>query len=432
MEVATAIGLTLIGTLVILTASGLWIALGLAGIGIVMFYFLLPPMMMRMIEPILFNTVNDFILAAIPLFIFMGSLLYKGDVATKIYKGLGKLVSLLPGGLLQTNIISCAIFGACSGSSLAGAATMGTLAVRELSGQGYQRSTVLGSLAAGGTLATMIPPSILFIIYGSFASESVAKLFIAGIVPALILVGAFMVYIMVLAMLNPEVTPKQPRASFWEILTSLKMLFAPVGLIVAVLGSIYTGVATPTESAAVGSLGALLILAFDGKLKLSVVLEAARMSARTTCMIALLMIGTKIISVALSVLRIPATVSMWIGQLPVDPWMIAVMIVLFYILLGMLIEGTSMFFLTFPVVFPLMMSLGYDPIWFGVMMALFIEMSLITPPIGLNLFIIQQVAGERSLAPVIRGSFPFFLIMVSVTMLFIAFPEIVLWLPNKL
>ena len=432
MEVATAIGLTLIGALVILTASGLWIALGLAGIGIVMFYFFLPPMMMRMIEPILFNTVNDFVLAAIPLFIFMGSLLYKGDVATKIYKGLGKLVSLLPGGLLQTNIISCAIFGACSGSSLAGAATMGTLAVRELSGQGYQRSTVLGSLAAGGTLATMIPPSILFIIYGSFASESVAKLFIAGIVPALILVGSFMLYIMVLAMMNPAVTPRQPRASFWEILTSLRMLFAPVGLIVAVLGSIYTGVATPTESAAVGSLGALLILAFDGKLKLSVVLDAARMSARTTCMIALLMIGTKIISVALSVLRIPATVSMWIGQLPVDPWMIAVMIVLFYILLGMLIEGTSMFFLTFPVVFPLMMSLGYDPIWFGVMMALFIEMSLITPPIGLNLFIIQQVAGERSLAPVIRGSFPFFLIMVSVTMLFIAFPEIVLWLPNKL
>lgn len=432
MEVATAIGLTLIGALVILTASGLWIALGLAGIGIVMFYFFLPPMMMRMIEPILFNTVNDFVLAAIPLFIFMGSLLYKGDVATKIYKGLGKLVSLLPGGLLQTNIISCAIFGACSGSSLAGAATMGTLAVRELSGQGYQRSTVLGSLAAGGTLATMIPPSILFIIYGSFASESVAKLFIAGIVPALILVGSFMLYIMVLAMMNPAVTPRQPRASFWEILTSLRMLFAPVGLIVAVLGSIYTGVATPTESAAVGSLGALLILAFDGKLKLSVVLDAARMSARTTCMIALLMIGTKIISVALSVLRIPATVSMWIGQLPVDPWMIAVMIVLFYILLGMLIEGTSMFFLTFPVVFPLMMSLGYDPIWFGVMMALFIEMSLITPPIGLNLFIIQQVAGERSLSPVIRGSFPFFLIMVSVTMLFIAFPEIVLWLPNKL
>ena len=432
MEVATAIGLILIGALVILTASGLWIALGLAGIGIVMFYFFLPPMMMRMIEPILFNTVNDFVLAAIPLFIFMGSLLYKGDVATKIYKGLGKLVSLLPGGLLQTNIISCAIFGACSGSSLAGAATMGTLAVRELSGQGYQRSTVLGSLAAGGTLATMIPPSILFIIYGSFASESVAKLFIAGIVPALILVGAFMVYIMVLAMMNPAVTPRQPRASFWEILTSLRMLFAPVGLIVAVLGSIYTGVATPTESAAVGSLGALLILAFDGKLKLSVVLDAARMSARTTCMIALLMIGTKIISVALSVLRIPATVSMWIGQLPADPWMIAVMIVLFYILLGMLIEGTSMFFLTFPVVFPLMMSLGYDPIWFGVMMALFIEMSLITPPIGLNLFIIQQVAGERSLAPVIRGSFPFFLIMVTVTMLFIAFPEIVLWLPNKL
>ncbi|GAA3533250.1 TRAP transporter large permease subunit [Zobellella aerophila] len=416
--------------LALVLLSGIWIAIGLAGLGLALFHFFLPAGMMRMVETIQYNVVDDFILAAIPLFIFMGSLLLKGDIASKIYRGLTPLVSRLPGGLVQTNILSCAVFGACSGSSLAGAATMGTLAVRELTERGYDRKLVYGSLAAGGTLATMIPPSILFIIYGSFAGQSISTLFIAGLVPALIMVLLFMGYVALVALKNPASCPRVEPASLGQILTAMKTLAAPVLLITAVLGSIYSGFATPTESAAVGSVGALLILLAERHLQWRVVREAAVMSVRTTCMIALMMIGAQLISTALSMLQIPFQISQMILSLEMAPWVIALVVALFFILLGCLIEGTSMFFLTFPIIYPLMMDLGFDPIWFGVMMALFIEMSLITPPVGLNLFIIHQVSGEASMARTIRGALPFFFAMLLMMLLFIAYPRLVLMLPN--
>lgn len=433
MSGEAAIGIALIGVSVVLVAGGLWIAFGLAAIGLLAIWFFLPPMMMnRMVEIIPYNTLDDFILAAIPMFIFMGALLFKGDIASKIYRGLSNWVSLLPGGLLQTNVVACAIFGACSGSSLAGAATMGSMAVKELRGQGYEKTIVYGSLASAGTLATMIPPSILFILYGSFAGVSVGQLFIAGIVPGLMLTGLFMAYILARALMQPEIAPRPPMPTLRAVLRSLSTLAGPMFLIIAVMGSIYSGIATPTESAAVGSVGAMLILLVEGRLTLRILIEAARMAVRTTCMIALMMVGTQFISVALSVLQIPASMAGWIAELPLEPWMIAALVGVFYIVLGAMIEGTSMFFLTFPVIFPVMMSIGYDPIWFGVIMALFIEMSLITPPVGLNLFIIQQISEERGTGAVIRGSMPFFLLMVLALAVFIAFPGLVLWLPNLL
>jgi len=428
-----AVGIALIGVSVVLVAGGLWIAFGLAAIGLLAIWFFLPPMMInRMVEIIPYNTLDDFILAAIPMFIFMGALLFKGDIASKIYRGLSNWVSLLPGGLLQTNVVACAIFGACSGSSLAGAATMGSMAVKELRGQGYEKTIVYGSLASAGTLATMIPPSILFILYGAFAGVSVGQLFIAGIVPGLVLTGLFMVYILIRALLQPDIAPRPPVPTLRAVLASLSTLAGPIFLIVAVMGSIYSGIATPTESAAVGSVGAMLILLVERRLTLRILIGAARMAVRTTCMIALMMVGTQFISVALSVLQIPASIAGWIAEQPLEPWMVAVLVGVFYIVLGALIEGTSMFFLTFPVIFPVMMSIGYDPIWFGVIMALFIEMSLITPPVGLNLFIIQQISRERGTGAVIRGSMPFFLLMVLALAIFIAFPGLVLWLPNLL
>lgn len=430
METEFAIGLALIGVCIVLIAGGLWIAIGLAAIGIVSVYFFLPASMARMIEVIPYNSLDSFLLAAIPMFIFMGNLLFKGGIATKIYSGLRSWVSILPGGLVQTNVAACAIFGACSGSSLAGAATIGGIATKELRQQGYEKTLVYGSLASSGTLATIIPPSILFIMYGSFANVSVGQLFLAGFLPGLILVLLFMGYIFLRAVANPSLAPKIDRPTFREVLVSLKDLFGPVVLIFIVMGSIYSGFATPTESAAVGCMGALAILAFQGKLKWSIIQESAMMSMRTTCMISLMMVGTQIIAVSLSVLQIPAQISDFIGGLPLDPWMIAVIVGIFYILLGTLIEGTSMFFLTFPVIFPLMMGLGYDPIWFGVIMALFIEMSLITPPVGLNLFIIQQISGETGVGSVVKGSIPFFALMVLAMLLFIAFPDLVLFVPN--
>lgn len=418
--------------LTLVLISGIWIAIGLAGLGLALLYFFLPASLFRIVETIQYEVVNDFVLAAIPLFIFMGSLLLKGNIATRIYQGLAPLMSRLPGGLVQTNITSCAIFGACSGSSLAGAATMGTLAVNELRDRGYDRRLVYGSLAAGGTLATMIPPSILFILYGSFAGQSISTLFIAGLVPALILVLAFMIYVALLSLRYPPENPDRDKLPWGQTLAALKSLVAPLALIAAVLGSIYTGFATPTESAAVGAMGALLILALERRLSLRTIHEAAVMSIRTTCMIALMMIGAHIISTALSFMMVPQQISQMILALEMEPWHIALIVGLLFIALGCLIEGTSMFFLTFPIIYPLMMSLGFDPIWFGVMMALFIEMSLITPPVGLNLFIINQVAGERGMSRTIQGSLPFFFIMVLVMCLLIAFPEIVLFLPNLL
>ncbi|MGO2009217.1 TRAP transporter large permease [Vreelandella alkaliphila] len=418
--------------LALVLLSGIWISIGLAGVGLALLYFFLPASLFRIVETIQYEVVNDFVLAAIPLFIFMGSLLLKGNIATKIYQGLSPLMSRLPGGLVQTNITSCAIFGACSGSSLAGAATMGTLAVNELRDRGYDRSLIYGSLAAGGTLATMIPPSILFILYGSFAGQSISTLFIAGLVPALILVLAFMAYVALLSLRHPPKNTDRDKLPWGQTLAAMKLLIAPLTLIGAVLGSIYTGFATPTESAAVGSMGALLILALERRLNLSTIHEAAVMSIRTTCMIALMMIGAHIISTALSFMMVPQQISQMILALEMEPWHIALIVGLLFIALGCLIEGTSMFFLTFPIIYPLMMSLGFDPIWFGVMMALFIEMSLITPPVGLNLFIINQVAGERGMSRTIRGSLPFFFIMVLVMCLLIAFPGIVLFLPNLL
>lgn len=432
MELTILTVIIAIAILAIVLISGIWISIGLAGLGLAMFYFFLPESMMQVIKTVQFNSVNDFILAAIPLFIFMGSLLLKGDIATKIYKGLAPAASRLPGGLAQTNIVSCAIFGACSGSSLAGAATMGTLAVRELTERGYKPSLVYGSLAAGGTLATMIPPSILFILYGSFAGQSISALFIAGLVPGLLLVLSFMGYIAFMALSQPDAFPKQERISLGATLRAMKSLAAPGLLIMAVLGSIYTGFATPTESAAIGSIGALAILVLERRFEWRIIHEAAVMSIRTTCMIALMMIGAQIISTALSFMMIPQQLSQMILELGASPWMIAVLVGVFYIALGCVIEGTSMFFLTFPLIYPLMMSLGFDPIWFGVMMALFIEMSLITPPVGLNLFIIHQISGERSMARTIRGAMPFLIAMIFIMGLFIAFPQVVLFLPNAL
>lgn len=432
MESTLAITLVLLGMLAVVLASGIWISIGLAGIGILTIHFFLPPGMFRMLPMIQFNILNDFILAAIPLFIFMGSIIYQGKIAEKIYSGLSKWIGLLPGGLIQTNILACAIFGAVSGSSLAGAATMGTVAIDELRERGYNRRLIYGSLASGGTLATMIPPSILFILYGAFGGVSVGKLFIAGIVPGCILVFSYMFYIGMVALRNPTYTPAVERVSFIEIVISLKSLLPPIGLIVAVLGSIYTGIATPTESAAVGSVAAVFILIIEKRFSWDTLRKASHMAVHTTCMVALMTVGAYIISMGISMLKIPAAVSLWVASLEFSPWAIALMVSFIYILLGCVIEGTSMFFLTFPVIYPMMMKLGFDPIWFGVMMAIFIEISLITPPVGLNLFIIHQISGEDSMEDTVKGAFPFFVCLFIVMLIFIFFPAIITFLPDKL
>lgn len=432
MDSVLGLSLTIVGLIFFFLASGMWISIGLAGVGIIIIYFMIGEGMEGMIRMTQFNMINDFILAAIPLFIFMGSILFKGKIAEKIYTGVHSWVSLLPGGLLQTNIISCAIFGACSGSSLAGAATMGTMAISELQQRGYDRKLIYGSLAAGGTLSSMIPPSIAFIVYGAWVGESVGQLFIAGIVPGISLAFLFMTYIAIVSLINPRVAPVVERPPFRKMVADLKSLLPPVTLIASVLGSIYLGFATPTESAAVGSVVAIILTGLDRNLSWQVIKEAGEMTVRTTCMVMLLIIGAQIISMGISMLRLPALITEWVLSLNVDRVMIAFFICLLYIILGCLIEGTCVLLLTLPVVYPLMMALHFDSIWLGVMMALFIEMGLITPPVGLNLYIIHGVSGEPNMSLTVRGSFPFFVCMCVLMVLLIFYPQMATYLPGKM
>ncbi|MBW2309021.1 MAG: TRAP transporter large permease subunit [Deltaproteobacteria bacterium] len=432
MDSAFGLSLIIVGLIFFFLASGMWISVGLAGVGVIIIYFMIGSGMGGMIRMTQFNIINEFILAAIPLFIFMGSMLYKGKIADKIYTGLQSWVSLLPGGLLQTNILSCAVFGACSGSSLAGAATMGTMAIQGLQQRGYNRKMIYGSLAAGGTLSSMIPPSIAFIVYGAWVGESVGQLFIAGIIPGLILASLFMLYIAIAALINPRVAPVMERPPLRRMIADLKSLLPPILLIFTVLGSIYLGFATPTESAAVGSVMALILTAIDKNLSWRVIKEAGEMTVRTTSMVMLLIIGAQIISMGVSMLRLPTLITEWVLSLNVDKIMIAFFICILYIILGCLIEGTCVLLLTLPVVYPLMMALDFDSIWLGVMMALFIEMGLITPPVGLNLYIIHGVSGEPNMSHTVKGALPFFVCMCVLMVLLIFYPQIATYLPGKM
>ena len=432
MESPTVQGLVVVGLIFFFLASGMWISIGMAGVGIIIIYFMVGGGMAGMIKMIQFNIMNDFILGSIPLFIFMGSVLFKAHIARKIYSGLQPLVGFLPGGLLQTNILSCAVFGACSGSSLAGAATMGTLAIPELKRRGYERKLIYGSLAAGGTLASMIPPSICFIVYGAWVGESVGQLFIAGVIPGIIMAASFMIYIGIISMIKPDTAPPMEKVSFLEMLKSAKSLIAPIFLIVSIMGSIYTGIATPTESAAVGSMVALLIAAFDRTLSWSMIREAGEMAVRTSCLVLFLIVSAQIISMGISMLRLPTLLTEWILSLNLDRLVIVFAICALYIALGCIIEGTCVLLLTLPVVYPLMMALGYDSLWLGVMMAVFIEMCVITPPMGLNLFIIHGVSEEADMSLTIKGSVPFFICMFAVMLLLIFVPEVALYLPRKM
>jgi len=432
MESVTMQGLMIVGLIFLFLASGMWIAIGMAGVGIIILYFMVGGGMAGMIKMIQFNIINDFILGAIPLFIFMGSVLFKSRIANKIYSGLQPLVWFLPGGLLQTNIMACAVFAACSGSSLAGAATMGTVAIPELRSRGYDRKLTYGSLAAGGSLASMIPPSICFIVYGAWVGESVGQLFIAGVFPGLIMAGAFMLYIALTALIRPRVAPPVERLSAGEMLRAVKLLALPVLLIVSIMGSIYSGIATPTESAAVGSVVALLIAALDRNLSWRMIRESGEMAVRTSCMVLFLIITAQIISMGVSMLKLPTLLTEWILSQNLDKLVIIFAVCALYIFMGCIIEGTCVLLLTLPVVYPLVTALGYDPLWLGVMMAVFIEMGVVTPPIGLNLFIIHGMSGEESMTPTIRGAIPFFICMFLVMLLLIFVPDIALYLPRKM
>jgi tripartite ATP-independent transporter DctM subunit len=338
----------------------------------------------------------------------------------------------MPGGLLHTNIASCAIFAAVSGSSLATAATIGTAAIPELlDKRSYNTRMVLGSLAAGGTLGILIPPSINMIIYGAWTNQSVGQLFIAGVFPGILLASLFMGYIVLRSLIQPDINPPRERTSLKSMATALPDILPSVVIIFVVLGSIYIGVATPTESAALGVAMALIIAFFLRRLNWSLIQEAAFGACITTAMITLIIVCAQMMSMAMSMLRIPSILADQVAALEIGRWWIMLIITLLYIMLGCVLEALSMLLLTLPVIYPIILALNFDPIWFGVVITVFIEMAQITPPIGINLFIVQGVSGGRNIGDVAMGIMPFFVCQVIIVAILYLFPIVALWLPSR-
>lgn len=381
----------------------------------------------------LWGTLNDFLLTAIPLFILLGELLLRSGVTERMYSALSVWLSRMPGGLLHTNIGASTVFAAMSGSSVATAATIGTVALPALSKRGYNERLSLGTLAAGATLGILIPPSINMIIYGAITNTSIGKLFIAGIVPGLMLAGAFMLTIMAFSLLRPGVAgDEEPRVPLAQRLRSLVDLIPPAFVFAIVIGSIYSGWATPTEAAALGVIAALVLAAINRKLTLSMLHECFLSMARTTAMIMLIISAAFFMNYIVGILGIPFALTNWVAGLGLTPMGLILALIVFYLVLGCFLETLSMMIATVPIVVPMVVQFGFDPVWFGIFLVIMMEISLITPPVGMNLYVVQGVRGKGPITDVMIGSLPFLAIMLAFVLLIILWPEMVLWLPNAM
>jgi C4-dicarboxylate transporter DctM subunit len=381
---------------------------------------------------IAWGTMSENGLTAIPLFVLLGEFLLRSGMADRMYSVFAVWLGRLPGGLLHTNIGCCALFAATSGSSVATAATIGTVALPSLKRYGYPMPDALGSLAAGGTLGIMIPPSINFIIYGSMTDTSAGKLFIAGIIPGLLLSGLFMLWIYISQSRRAEKIPpiEVPRA---ERIRMLRHLIEPVAVFVTVMGSLYLGIATATESAALGLMVAFLFVIAQGKLNWSLLQTCFLSSARTTGMILFIVIGAFILNLALSLTGIGEAITKWATSFGLSRVELLGLLILFYLLLGMFMDTLSMMVATIPLTFPVVSAAGVDPIWFGVFLVLMCELGLITPPVGMNLFVVQGIRPDGGpIADVIKGAIPYAIIMILFALLLIAVPQIATWLPQAM
>ena len=379
------------------------------------------------------GSLNDFVLTAIPLFILLGELLVRSGVTDGMYRSLSDWLRRLPGGLLHSNVASCTLFAAVSGSSVATAATMGTVAVPIMKERGYDERITLGSIAAGATIGILIPPSINMIIYGSMSNTSIGQLFVAGIIPGLMLSGMFMLYILVVAVIRPAIAGKPiPIAPLSVKLRNLLDIMPPMAIFLLVMGSIYLGWATPSESAALGVMGALAVTMAKGKFSIALLHGALLSTVKLTAMILLIIIAAKYLNFIIGILGIPQVLARTITEYGVSQIQLILILVLFYLVLGCFLETLSMMIATIPIVVPVIISFGIDPVWFGVFLVVMMEVALITPPLGMNLYIVQGVRNSGSILDVMIGALPFAAIMLVMVGLLVLFPGIALWLPEQM
>ena len=376
------------------------------------------------------NMLTDFTLSAVPLFIFLGEILLASGISKRVYNGLTPLFARIPGQLLHTNIAVCTLFGAVSGSSTSTAAAIGAVGYPELKSRGYNPNVVVGTLAAGGTLGLLIPPSLALIIYGATQNVSIGQLFIAGMLPGLLIAVAFSTWIMIRSKIGEPVTPTlKDRVTFKHIMSGLKEIWPLPLLIFFVLGTIYLGIATPTESAALGVIASIVLGLTWGDLTFKRLWQAFKHASIMFTAIGMILIGTVILSQAVSILGIPRAAVETIGNFGLGPYGILLMIVIVYIVLGCFFDGISLLLMTLPITFPMITSLGFDPIWFGIIVTLLIEIGMITPPVGLNLFVLSSISkNEVNLTSAAKASLPYWLILLGAVGMFTLFPNIILWI----
>ena len=412
--------------------AGIYVAAALGVLGLLAGFVVSDrPLHMFIGEAIWIPSVN-FVLVAVPLFILMGEVLLRSGLSNKLYRALNLWFRKLPGGLLHTNILACAVFSAIAGSSVATAATIGAVALPYFEKTRYSQRMVLGSLAAGGALGNLIPPGITFIVYGLITETSVGKLYLAAFIPGFMMAGLFMVLIFIYGLIYPY-REEAPALSWRDLLRSLLDLVPTAVLIVVVLGTIYLGLATPTESAALGVVGALIFAALDRKLTLKMVHASAESTARTTSLIGLIILAAFALNYVLTSLRLPQALAGMVTGLALPSWAVMSIIVGFYIALGTFMEGFSMIITTLPVVFPIVTALGYDPIWFGVIITMLVEIALISPPDGTVMYVLQGMRiTPGPITDVFVGVTPFVLVYMGGVVILMAFPDIALWLPRVL
>lgn len=428
------IGVLLLGFLAMLALMflSLPVAFAIVLVGTLGGYLAYGMPLIEMMGGVVWGTLNNPVMTAIPLFMLLGEILLRGGIADRMFDVLAVWLGRLPGGLLHTNIGTCALFSATSGSSVATAATVATVALPALGQRGYPVPATLGSLAAGGTLGILIPPSVNLLVYGSLANVSVGQLFIAGVVPGVLLTALFSLYI-ALAHRNAGASGAVPRVPLRERLRMLRHLLPPAVVFAVVMGSIYGGLATPTESAALGVMMALFFVWRQGRLGADLLARCFRHAARTTGMVVLVIVCALLLNVTLSMLGTAQAVTAWVGSLGLSAYALLGLLTLFYILLGMFMDAMSMLVLTVPIAVPMVSAVGVDPVWFGIFIVVMCEIALITPPVGMNLFVVQGLRRDGgSFGDVVRGSLPYVFIMLGFVGLLIVWPQIALWLPASM
>tara|TARA_B100001057_G_scaffold319153_1_gene319418 strand:+ start:3574 stop:4923 length:1350 start_codon:yes stop_codon:yes gene_type:complete len=434
IEKMTEIYLTFffITVLLFFLGSGIWVALSMIGVSAVgMMLFTSRPVGDAMATTI-WGTSSSWTLTALPLFVWMGEILFRTKLSENLFKGLAPWMQKLPGGLIHVNVVGCALFAAISGSSAATVATVGKMSIPELRKRNYPEKILLGSLAGSGTLGLLIPPSIILIIYGVAVQESIAKLFIAGIIPGIMIALIFMSYVIIWSLLNKKMMPKiLENYTFLEKIKRSKQLLPVILLISSVIGSIYTGIATATEAASLGVVGALILSYLQKSLTKETFKSSLLGATKTSCMIAFILAGSTFLSLAMGFTGLPRNLALWIQNMNLSPYVLIFVLMIFYIILGMFLDGISAVVLTMAIIEPMIRQAGFDMIWFGIFLVIVVEMAQITPPVGFNLFVLQGMA-NKDMGYIARSAFPLFLLMILAVAIVVIFPEIVLWMPEQM